>query len=208
MKRGENMSRINEFLKRYLIFTKRLLLKKSFLTILLLVPLLVGAFEIAVKHGDSGIITVALAAEDSQDELAREIVADIMDDDNEFVRFVLCDSPSDATSDVETGVADVAWVFKDNLENRIEKFVNHTHKNNYFVTVIQRESNNTFLSISSEKLNSVIYPHISRAMFFAAGKDKVSEVTDEELEELYSAINAEGTELFDFVYAKENVIVG
>ena len=158
--------------------------------------------EIAVDKGDSGIVTVALAMEDNDDSTAREIVDSFMEDDN-LIRFILCETPSEANAKVETGKADVAWIFQDNLGERIEKFANNSRANNSFVNIVQRESN-MFLNMSCEKLNSAIYPYLSKALFLNSSRDKLDKITDEELEKIYDSINAEGDDLFEFVYASQN----
>ena len=196
------MRNIKEFIKRYLIFSKRLLMKKSFLAILLLIPLVVGAVEIAVDKGESGVVVVALAMEDGNDLIAQEIVDDLTLDEG-LVRFELCETPSEAITCVETGKSDAAWILQDNLGERIKKFINHTHANNAFVTVIQRE-NSTFLSVALEKLSSSLYSSISKILFLEEGKELFPEMSYEDFEEFYSSVNAGGEDLFEFIYAKEN----
>ena len=157
------MKKIKDILRCYLILTKRLFYKKSFVAILLFIPILVGAMGIVAGNGDSGVVTIALAMENREDRIASEIVEDLMSDGG-LMRFVLCDTPEAANLSVSTGEADAAWIFADGLEKKIEKFVNHTHQNNAFVTVVQREES-IFLRLSHEKLNSTLYPYIAFALF-------------------------------------------
>ena len=195
------MKKIKDILRCYLILTKRLFYKKSFVAILLFIPILVGAMGIVAGNGDSGVVTIALAMENREDRIASEIVEDLMSDGG-LMRFVLCDTPEAANLSVSTGEADAAWIFADGLEKKIEKFVNHTHQNNAFVTVVQREES-IFLRLSHEKLNSTLYPYIAFALFADVSTEEVPELTDDQLEEIYNAVNAEGADLFEFVYASE-----
>jgi hypothetical protein len=59
-----------------------------------------------------------------------------------------------------------------------------------------------FLNISCEKLNSALFPYISKAVYLEKGADAVDTLSKEELEEIYDSINAEGEDLFEFVYAR------
>ncbi len=194
--------KLNHSIRRFFILSKRLFYKKSFVAILLLVPILVCAVGIAARNGDSGIVTVSLAMEDSEDRIAQKIVSELMEE-NSLIRFVRCGSCTEARRSVEIGEADAAWIFRNDLDERIEKFTRNTHPHNAFVTVIQREDS-IFLKLSHEKLNSVIYPYISVSLFSRRVEDNLSEPKDEAFEDFYRSVNAEGEDLFEFVYASEN----
>lgn len=187
---------IKQTLMRYLILTKRLFKKKSFVLILLLVPILACTVSFTLQKGDSGVITVALALDDGEDLRGREIINGLLNDSG-LIRFVTCKSPAEAVAAVESGDCDAAWIFPDGLDEKIEKFVSNTHKNNGFVTVIQREEN-VALRLSHEKLNRALYPHLSLALY---GESVSGAPLDEERkEELYFSVNAQGEDLFSFVY--------
>ena len=190
--------KIKNSIKAYFLFSKRLLRKKSFVAILLLVPLLVGALGIAVASGDSGVMTVALAMEDGKDPIAVNIVEELSENDG-LIRFIRCGSVADAIRSVEGGRAEAAWIFHGGLEEKIESFLQHTHVHNAFVTVIQREEN-VFLRLTQEKLNSALYPWLSMGLFSDRANNAVSVLTDEELERIYQSVNAEGEDLFEFSY--------
>ncbi len=197
------MSKLKRAFMRYFILSKRLLKKAGFIVILLLVPILVGAMSIAAGNGDSGVITVALAMQDKNDKIACEIVDGLTEKDS-LIRFELCESPSDASALVENGNADAAWIFASDLEEKIQKFANHTHKNNAFVVVIQREES-VFLRLSHEKLNAALYPYISLATYREAMSNNIvtSELSEEELDEFYRAVNAAGADLFEFAFLSD-----
>ena len=194
------MSRIKDSIRRYFILSKRLLYKKGFLAILLLVPILVAAMGIAAESGGS-ILTVALAMEDNEDPLACEITDQLVEESS-LLRFVLCSDPDEAIENVRSGEADAAWIFGDELSERIDKFSKHTHRNNAFVTVVQREES-VFLRLSHEKLNAAIYPYLSLAIFNNTVRNSIDEDTRVSYDKFYHEINADGADLFDFVYANE-----
>ena len=196
------MDKIKTFIRRFFLLSKRLFKKAGFVVILLLVPIILAAMGIAARNGDSGIITVALAMQDNDDVLANKIVDGLIDADS-LIRFEYCDSPAEASERVENGAADAAWIFAEDLSAKIQKFAGHTHQNNAFVAVIQREDS-IFLKLSHEKLNAALYPHVSMALYSEYLLDNViniSELSREELEAFYLAVNAEGADLFEFAYA-------
>jgi len=196
------MEKIKTFVRRYLVLSKRLFKKAGFIVILLLVPMILFAMSMAARNGDSGIITVALAMQDNEDPLANEIVDGLLAEDS-LIRFMGCESPREATELVENGTADAAWIFSEDLKAQIKKFAYHTHENNAFVAVVQREDN-VFLKLSHEKMNAALYPHISLALYSEYVFENVvniSEMSEDELEAFYSAVNAEGADLFEFAYA-------
>lgn len=203
------MAKIKMFFRRYFILSKRLLKRPGFLAILLLVPILVGAMGIAADNGDSGVLTVALAMQDQEDKTAREIVDGLLRKDS-LIRFEFYDTSKDAADAVRGGKADAAWIFSSNIEEKIEKFVNHTHKNNAFVAVIQREES-VFLRLAHEKLNATLYPYISLAAYREAAGSvivDISELSNDQIDEFYYAVDAGGEELFDFVYLNGNGALG
>ena len=193
------------FIRRFFILCKRLLRRPGFIVILLLVPILVAAMGIAASQGDGGVVTVALAMQDNEDPLANKIVDTLLSEGG-LVRFVRLESPMEASASVEDGSADAAWIFSADLEKKIDKFVGHTHKNNAFVAVVQREDS-VLLRLTHEKLNSAIYPYLSVALYSNFVLDNVvntRELSEDELERFYYSVNAEGDDLFEFVYGREN----
>ncbi len=194
------MKKISTFLRRYYILNKRLFRKISFAVILLLVPVLVAAMAIVSRNSDSGMLTVALAMRDDNDVIANEIVTKLSDDSG-LIRFEYFGTVNEASEAVEDGRADAAWIFSDDMESKIKKFAAHTHVNNAFVVIIQREDN-VMLRLSHEKLNTVLYPYISIALYGNYIYDNVltlDELSQEQLKEYYYAVNAEGEDLFEFV---------
>lgn len=194
------MKKINDGIRSYFILSKRLLHKKSFVAILVLVLLIVGALAFAANNGDSGIITVAVAAENSNDEIADGLMNTLLNEKG-LVRFLHCDSPDSAGEAVERGQADAAWIFHDELDEKIRKYVNNTNARNAFVTVIQREES-VFLRLSHEKLNALLYPYVSRALFLERAEDTFNGSLDNAID-YYYAVNADGSDLFEFVYVSD-----
>jgi len=188
--------------RRWLIMNKRLLKKPSFVVILLLIPLLVAAMGIASTGEDVGLFTVALAMQDSEDEIAQDIISSLLDSTQIF-RFLVCDSADTASDMVENGKADAAWIFADDLESRIDDFINHIHRKNAFVVIIQREDN-PLLRLTHEKLNAALYPHLSKSLYQSYMYSNIltlDDLTPQQLDEYYNAVGSEGEDIFDFVYS-------
>ncbi len=192
------MISIKNMIRHYGIFSKRLLCHKSFVAILLLVPILVCAVTLIAKNGDSGVITVALGMENGEENITQEIVSQLLEDDS-LIRFVLCGSGEEAAACVQGGKADAAWIFHDGLEQKINDFAQNPLKYNAFVTVIQKEDN-ILLRLSHEKLNSVLYPALSLSLFSEYIENNLPRSEREHTESFYHAIHADGKDLFEFVY--------
>ena len=192
--------------RRWWILNKRLFKKPSFVMILLLIPLLVVAMQIVSAREDSGLLTVALAAQDGEDERAREIIARLTDS-GQLVRFVTCDSPAHAGTLVEEGRADAAWIFADDLAENMDKFTQHIHPRNAFVVMIQREET-ALMRLSHEKLNAALYPYLSRDLYQNYTYRHIvppDTLTPAQLEAYYAAVGAEGEDLFSLVHAAVEV---
>ena len=199
------MDKIITFFQRFLILNKRILKKKIFLFILLLIPLSVASLAIA-STGDSGLITIALTAEDFSDPTASTVIDDLTTSDS-LIHFVVADTPDEAIDLVEGGEADGAWIFPEDMQERIEDFANFASDRNSFVLVIQREDS-VFLKLSHEKLNSALYPYISLAFcedYIYDNMLTTDEISSQTIKEYYDSIKAEGADLFQLVYAEGGI---
>lgn len=187
-------------LKRAMILNKRLLKKPSFLAVLLIVPLLVTLLGVAAKE-ESGIMTVVLAVQDTTDLTANAIVENLRKDSG-LIRF-LEGTPKEAEALVEGGQADAAWIFPRDMQEKIDAFVAFPNERNGFVAVIQREES-VFLRLALEKLNAALYPYLSLALcenYVYSNILTINDLPPEQLRQYYDAVDAEGADLFDFVYA-------
>ena len=183
-----------------MILNKRLLKKPSFLAVLLIVPLLVTLLGVAAKE-ESGIMTVVLAVQDTTDLTANAIVENLRKDSG-LIRF-LEGTPKEAEALVEGGQADAAWIFPRDMQEKIDAFVAFPNERNGFVAVIQREES-VFLRLALEKLNAALYPYLSLALcenYVYSNILTINDLPPEQLRQYYDAVDAEGADLFDFVYA-------
>lgn len=195
------MERIKKIFTCLFLFNKRFLKKPGFIALLLAVPCLVLALNVASK-GESGMVSVALAAEDGADELAIEVM-DKISDGSSLIRFVICESPEEAVGLVKSADTDAAWIFPSDLSKRIEDFSKNRNKRYSFVEVVAREDT-VLLQLARERIYSVLYPYCSEELYLDYIEKNVTELgalSEEELSRYYAEINAAGDDLFVFSYA-------
>ena len=198
------MEKIKKMLTYVAVFNKRFLKKPGFIAMLLLVPCLVLALNIA-SAGESGMVTFALARQDNADELSAHITNDIADS-SAIIRFFLCETHEEACNLVEAGEADAAWIFPAQLEEKIEDFVKNRNKRYSFVKIVEREDT-VLLQLARERLYSALYPYCSQALYKNYIEKNVIELetlSEEELNNYYEAIKADGDDLFRFSYADQS----
>ena len=143
------------------------------------------------------MLTIALAQE-GKDDTATAIMQELKESTN-LIRFLICEATDTAEQMVSDGKADAAWIFADELENRIYRFVSDPSKHNAFVRIVERESS-VPLMLSREKLSGAVFGCCSRALYLSYIREHVREmddVSDETLMEHYDAISAD-TDLFEF----------
>lgn len=182
--------------KWFLLLNKRLYKKLSFILILLLIPVLVFSYS-NVAREDSGVMTIALA-QVGEDAMATGVINDLLEEGS-LIRFLDCATPQEAKDLVAEGEADAAWIFPQDMEEKVYRFVANATRKNAFIQVIERESTVPVI-LAREKLSGAMYANCSRAMFISFIRSNVPELsnkTDEELEKHYEAISVDG-DFFQF----------
>ncbi len=177
--------------KWFLLLNKRLYKKLSFILILLLIPALVFGFSNVAKE-DSGVLTIALA-QVGDDAMATGVIEDLMEE-RSLVRFLNCISPQEAKDMVAQGDADAAWIFPEDMESRVYRFVANPSRFNAFIQVVERDSTVPVI-LAREKLSGAMYANCSRAMFLSYIRNNVPELkdkTDAQLQTHYDAISVDG----------------
>ncbi len=196
------MQTIKKLLLWYLLLTKRLLKKPVFIIILVMIPILVLSLNLIAKQ-DSGVLTIALAQENTSDELSTKIINSLKEEKS-LINYISC-TPKEAEQAVKEGKADSAWVFRDNTKERIDTLVTKISKRNYLVTVIEREHTVPIL-LSHEKLTGVLYSACSESLYlqFARNNSKeLQSLSDNELMGYYNDIHKDGS-LFEYCYIDSN----
>lgn len=198
------MKTVMTLLRRCHVFHKRFYFKKGFLALLLLI-FAMGLSLGMISQMDSGIMTVALAAEDS-DAVSTELIETLLSDRG-VVRFLDAKTADGAVLCVQTGKADAAWIFTAEFSSVSDSFVQKQSTRHALVRIVQREDD-ILQMLLREKLCGVLYPHISERYYLHiaketladAGVDAPSEMT---LLTYYYDQMPDGAELFDFRFTEE-----
>ena len=146
----------------FLMLAKRLMFKKSFIALLLLIPLLAGLMSAASKE-DSGIMTVILVGEGDEGSLSHEAVDHIAGVDS-VVNYKVYDDAEAAKEEVRFGKADAVWVFPEDFEERLAEY-SKSVLNNTVVAYCYQTSENTMVRLIRERLNSAVYSFLSDRVF-------------------------------------------
>lgn len=195
-------------MKRILIWCallcKRLYKKPTFLVLLAIIPLLVLGYGMTARE-ESGMLTVALASRTPQVEpLTQKVWQQLQQ--SEVIRYVCCESPEAAAQLVRQGDANVAWVFEENIEQKIYDFAARRTRANAFITILEPE-NRTMLKLAREVVSGVMFPHCSEAVYLTYIREnapELAQLTDEQLLEYYrNAVFSDS--LFEFTDIQGNV---
>lgn len=184
--------------KWLLLLNKRLYKKITFLLILVLIPVLILGYGFAAQE-ESGVMTITLAQE-GNDPLAQTVMEDLKEN-SKLIRFVFCDSASEAKDMVRDGKADAAWIFAENMEELVGKFVLNPTRSNAFVRIFEGEETIP-LKLAREKLSGTIFGHYSGTFYLSYIRENVpalEELSDEELMSYYDNF-AKDIDLFEFAY--------
>jgi hypothetical protein len=163
----------------FFILAKRLIFRRSFAALLLLIPALGALMSIAARE-ESGITTVLLVAEGGDHEISHSIVKDILDEKS-IINFKEYDSADYAIETVSLGKADAAWVFPEGLSDVFAEYAKDISKDVTLAHVYQSEEN-PVQRLVREKLNGSLFPYLSKAMYepFMASAEGVGVDVDPE----------------------------
>jgi len=187
---------VGQMFVRFILLQKRLLKKGGFLLMLCLAPLLsAGVGRLSAEP--AGIAVIALYLPEG-DEASQEISERLLDGGG-VLRYLPCGDGEKARALVDTGEADAAWIFPEDLSKRLEELGNK-RRVRPVVTVVERRDS-VPLILGREILASAIYPFFSYRVYegYVRGELGLSEMTDEELRRVYDSVAVEGS-LFQMVY--------
>lgn len=182
--------------KWFLLLSKRLYKKPSFLVFLMLIPLCVVAFRLGARQ-DSGVVHIMLAQQ-AQDSLSAQVIASLQAE-SAILQFSVADSPQQALDAVETGLADEAWIFPSDTEQRVETYVQG--KADYVVSIVTREDGLP-LQLAREKLSGALYEACAKAYYLEFIRGKLSSLDDVSNRELIAYFDHVQVDEDFFVYGK------
>ena len=165
----------------FFMLNKRLYKKVSFIIILLLIPVAVISLSVISKQ-DSGFVHIILTQHNENDALSTQIIDELLAEDS-LVRFTKVKTEKDAIEMIKNSAADEAWIFHDNLNQKISDFAKPESGYSPAVTVICREKN-VLLALTNEKLTSAMYKHCAKTYYLNFIRQNVSEfdmLSDDEL---------------------------
>jgi len=178
------------------MLTKRLYKKITFVAILVLIPVLVLGYSLTTQE-DSGMLTVALAREDTDSTALSLLVS--LDESSQLLRFEDCESPEKAEELVRAGKADAAWILHRDLSDKIAKFVKSPTERNAFITVLVREDD-VAQRLAREKLSGAAFSLCARVVYLDYIRQNVpglEHLSQEQLLEYYENTFVSG-DLFAF----------
>lgn len=187
---------IREMFVKLWLLQKRLLKRKSFLLLLCLAPLFAaGVGRLSEESAGIAAIAVYLPGEDAA---AREIAGRLFDGES-VLRYLPCKDGEEARACVESGEADAAWIFEEDLEERLKELAGR-RRVRPVVTVLER-SDSVPLILGREILTAAIYPAFSYAVYEGYVREELGmeTITEEELRSAYERVAVEGS-LFQMVY--------
>ncbi len=179
------MKQLKTMLRWWFCLWKRLYKKPTFLVLLVLIPALVFGYGQTAQE-ESGLATIALASRPAQVEPLTRTVWDTLQE-SQVVRYIECGSPEEAWQLVEAGEADTAWIFEENIEEKIYDFVAKRSRTRAFLTVLEPE-NRVALKLARELLSGVMFPHCAEAVYLSYIREnapELAELSDQQLLEYY-----------------------
>lgn len=189
-------ARICQFLLRGWLVQKRLLVKYSFL-LLLVLPLLFAAGLGRLAKEESGIASIALYLPEN-DPTAEQVGERLLGRESVF-RFLSCASKEAAVELVETGEADAAWLFSDEMEETLGELARKRRVRPLMKVVERRDS--VSLILAREVLSAAVYPAFSYAVYESYVTEDLgfTELDKETIHRTYESVAVSGS-LFQMVY--------
>lgn len=181
---------------RLWLLQKRLFGRWSFFLLMVLAPLFaVGVGRLSKEP--SGIAAIALYLPEG-DRTAAEISGRLFDGES-VLRYLTCDSEEEARTLVESGGADAAWIFEEDMEESLRELA-EKRRVRPVVTVVEREDS-VPLTLGREILAAAIYPSFAYEVYESCVREDLGmkEVPEEELRAVYESVSVEGS-LFQMVY--------
>ena len=197
---------IKRFLLWCILVNKRLFCRPSFWIMICLVPLLTLGMSV-VGQKESGIVSIALSAEDMEDPTVCEVI-DSLTANDPLIKYTVCDSVNEAERAVAHAEADAAWIFPAELDERLRRFALDTDEDNAVVTMIQREDT-VVLKLANERLCATLYSYCAEEFYLNYVRENIPALdglSNAELSDYYDEVWAEG-EIFEYAYIDESIDV-
>lgn len=157
-----------------------------------MIPILIPIARVAMTQ-ESGMLTVALCSEDPENATVNEIIDSLVKDES-ILRFCVYSSPEEAQTAVKKQKADVAWIFSENFEKKIDDYLKK-ESTKPFITTFIRE-NTIPIQLANEKLFAAVYPHISYEIYDRFVTENIAEdkgITEKTVKKYYDDMQNNGS---------------
>lgn len=151
------MDKIKKLLLWYHMFSKRLFHKRSFIFILLLIPVSVFCLKAALKE-ESGIVRIALFAENKNSIIASEIIDSLTQSDS-IVTYTRYDSAEKARDAVQKQKENALWIFGEDIDTAIVDYA--TNKTSKPLVQVVSSEDTIPIKLSNEVLFGKLFKYIS-----------------------------------------------
>lgn len=191
------MKKIRRSFLLFLLFGKRLFKKISFWLLLCAVPLLALGMR-NLSAGESGVLHILLCQENPSDTLSGEIIERLLTEKS-VIQYTLMQQSQDACALVESGSADAAWIFPDEMQKKLDVFIAGGFQGQGVIRIVEREDN-VALRLAREKLFGALYTDASYSLYQNFIREDLEWKTDEDLLlQNYKEAAVEGN-LFQFTF--------
>ena len=188
---------------RYLLLLKRLLKKKSYIAMLLLVPLMAFILK-SMTSADAGLLTIGVFI--PGDDYSSEWLKENLMDEPGNLRFILYDEEEELINDVKNQQLQEAWICPQNLDDTVASMAEKGSSKEKLQIVIREEGLSHLLA--KEVLCSRVYPLIARQMALNYILDNVydSSSADSQIDHILDTYDNYGINgnLFEMGYLDDN----
>ncbi|MCR5416325.1 MAG: ABC transporter permease [Pseudobutyrivibrio sp.] len=144
---------------RYFLLLKRLIKKKSYIAMLLVVPIMVSLL-LAMSRQESGVLTIGVYSGDNVGPAAE--LCDDLQSRPGSLNFIFYNDEDQAIADVKNQTLTEAWIIPENFGKSIQQMAEHGQTRNKIQVVI-RESGISHM-LAKEVLCSRVYPLVALQM--------------------------------------------
>ncbi len=188
---------------RYLLLLKRLIKKKSYIFMLLVVPLMVMMLN-AMSSADAGLMTIGVCIPGT-DESSKFLRNDLQENPGSL-QFVFFDTADEVTKAVESQQVVEGWIVPKDLDATVASMAKSSRTKDK-IQIIIREPGLTHM-LGKEVICSRIYPRIARdmAIDYVGNKvygDNPSDADIKHIKDVYDNYGINGN-LFEMGYVDED----
>ncbi len=190
----------------YLLLSKRLFRKPSFLAVLMLAPLLTAGTALLAKE-DAHILRIGVYAETSEDELGAHIVDELTALDG-VIRYQEYNSENELRKAVAASQMDAGYLIPADLTELLREYASGDRSSfpydGHLIGVVA-PVDNIQLQLAREQFYSVLYPSLSQkiseqfALEHSVAADQEEDDVRKEIDRLYEQMHVDES-IFQFAY--------